>query len=58
MGGSGLAGRPCCCGGAPSVPGGAYVYEGGRPRGFCGLFMGSDEELELEAWGDSDVGRW
>jgi len=40
------------------VPGGAYVYEGGRPRGFCWLFMGSEELLELEAWGDSDVGRW
>jgi hypothetical protein len=56
MGGRGLAGRPCCCCGAPSPPGGAYVYEGGRPRGFCG-FMGSDELLELEACGESDVGR-
>ncbi len=32
------------------------MYEGGRPRGFWG-FMGSDELLEFEAWGDSDVGR-
>lgn len=48
MGGSGLAGRPWFGGGAPSPPGGAYVYEGGRPRLFGG-FMGSDELLELEA---------
>ena len=33
------------------------MYEGGRPRLFCG-FMGSDELLELLAWGDSDVGRF
>jgi hypothetical protein len=33
------------------------VYEGGRPSpGFWG-FMGSEELLELEAWGESDVGR-
>jgi hypothetical protein len=32
------------------------VYEGGRPRLFWG-FMGSEALLELEAWGDSDVGR-
>lgn len=32
------------------------MYEGGRPRGFCG-FMGSEELLEFEAWGESDVGR-
>lgn len=56
MGGRGLAGRPCCCCGAPSPPGGAYVYEGGRPSGFWG-FMGSEELLD-EAWGDSEVGRW
>lgn len=33
------------------------MYEGGRPRLFCG-FMGSEELLELLAWGDSDVGRF
>lgn len=32
------------------------MYEGGRPRGFWG-FMGSEELLELETWGESDVGR-
>ena len=32
------------------------MYEGGRPRLFGG-FMGSEELLELEAWGESDVGR-
>lgn len=48
-------GRPCCWG-APRPPDCAYVYEGGRPRGFWG-FMGSEELLELEACGESDVGR-
>jgi hypothetical protein len=56
MGGSGLAGRPCCCCGAPR-PLWANVYEGGRPSGFWG-FMGSDELLEFVTWGESDVGRW
>jgi hypothetical protein len=55
MGGSGLAGRPCWGLGAPSPPDCANVYEGGRPRLFWG-FMGSEELLEFEAWGESDVG--
>jgi hypothetical protein len=54
---TGLVGRPCCCCGARPPCWGANVYEGGRPRLFCG-FMGSDELLELLAWGDSDVGRF
>lgn len=57
MGGRGLVGRPCCCCGARPPCCGAKVYEGGRPRLFCG-FMGSEELLELLACGDSDVGRF
>jgi hypothetical protein len=56
MGGRGLAGRPCWGLGAPRPPDCAYVYEGGRPTG-CWGFMGSEELLEFEACGESDVGR-
>lgn len=56
MGGSGLVGRPCCWFGA-RLPGGLYVYEGGRPRGFCGFMAGSEVELELEACGERLLGR-
>jgi hypothetical protein len=58
MGGSGLFGRPACCWPGARPPGGAYVYEGGRPRLFCWFMVGRDDELELEACGDRLVGRW
>lgn len=58
MGGSGLFGRPCCCWTGARAPGGAYVYEGGRPSGFCWfIWAGSDCELPLVVGGERLVGR-
>lgn len=33
------------------------MYEGGRPRGFCGFIVGREEELELDACGERLLGR-
>jgi len=68
MGGSGLLGRPCCWPGASPLPGGAYVYEGGRPSWLLGFMVfvggawGGWGRLVLLALvvtcGESEVGRW
>lgn len=67
MGGSGLLGRPWACWAGCRPPGGAYVYEGGRPRGLFGFMLdccwpgaggGRLFVLVLEGCGESELGRW
>lgn len=60
-GGIGLAVRPvfCCCAPRCAVPGGASVYEGGRPAGTEGLgwfMVGREVDEELPGLdGDNEL---